>query len=60
MKRALCWIAPTRQFLREVRARIASDGGDPLPSSPEEYAADIAREDKMWGALIRKLNLKVE
>jgi tripartite-type tricarboxylate transporter receptor subunit TctC len=44
----------------EVRARIAGDGGDPLPSTPEEYAADIERENQKWGALIRKLNLKVE
>jgi tripartite-type tricarboxylate transporter receptor subunit TctC len=44
----------------DVRARIAADGGDPLMSSPEEYAADIEREDKKWGALIKKLNLKVE
>lgn len=44
----------------QVRARIAADGGDPLPSSPAEYAADIQREDAKWGGLIRKLNLKVE
>ena len=44
----------------EVRARIAADGGDPMPSTPEEYAADIERENMKWGALIRKLNLKVE
>jgi tripartite-type tricarboxylate transporter receptor subunit TctC len=44
----------------DVRARIAADGGDPLPSTPEEYRADIEREDARWGALIRKLNLKVE
>ncbi len=44
----------------EVRARIAADGGDPLPSTPEEYAADIEREDKKWGDLIRKLKLRVE
>ncbi len=44
----------------EVRARIAADGGDPMPSTPEEYVADIEREDAKWGALIRKLNLKVE
>ena len=44
----------------DVRARIAADGGDPMPSSPEEYRADIEREDARWGALIRKLNLKVE
>ena len=44
----------------EVRARIAADGGDPMPSSPEEYAADIAKESEKWGTLIRKLDLKVE
>ena len=44
----------------EVRARIAADGGDPMPSSPAEYAADIEKEDQKWGTLIRKLNLKVE
>jgi tripartite-type tricarboxylate transporter receptor subunit TctC len=44
----------------EVRDRIAADGGDPLPSTPEEYRADIEREDARWGALIRKLNLKIE
>ena len=43
-----------------VRERIAADGGDPLPSTPEEYAADIDREETKWSALIRKLNLKVE
>jgi len=26
----------------------------------DEYAADIDREETKWGALIRKLNLKVE
>ena len=43
-----------------VRERIAADGGDPLPSSPEEYAADIDREEAKWSVLIKKLNLKVE
>jgi tripartite-type tricarboxylate transporter receptor subunit TctC len=44
----------------EMKARIASDGGDPMSSTPEEYTADIQREDKQWGDLIRKLNLRVE
>lgn len=44
----------------EVRKRIYAEGGDPLASSPEEYAADIDREERKWGALIRKLNLKVQ
>jgi tripartite-type tricarboxylate transporter receptor subunit TctC len=44
----------------DVRERIAADGGDPLASSAEQYAADIDREEAKWSALIRKLNLKVE
>jgi tripartite-type tricarboxylate transporter receptor subunit TctC len=44
----------------DVRERIAADGGDPLPSSPQDYAADIDREEAKWSVLIRKLNLKVE
>ncbi len=43
-----------------VKARILADGGDPLPSTPEEYAADIAKEEPKWSALIRKLGLKVD
>jgi len=44
----------------EVTRRIHAEGGDPLTSTPEEYAADIDREEARWGALIRKLGLKVE
>jgi tripartite-type tricarboxylate transporter receptor subunit TctC len=44
----------------DVRERIAAEGGDPLPSSPEQYAADIDREEAKWSVLIKKLNLRVE
>jgi tripartite-type tricarboxylate transporter receptor subunit TctC len=44
----------------DVRERIAAEGGDPLPSSPEQYAADIDQEEAKWSVLIKKLNLKVE
>ena len=44
----------------EVRQRIRAEGGDPLTSTPAEYAADIDKEEKKWGALVRKLNLKVD
>ncbi len=44
----------------DVRERIAADGGDPLPSSPEQYTADIDREEAKWSVLIKKLNLRVE
>jgi tripartite-type tricarboxylate transporter receptor subunit TctC len=46
--------------LADVKARIASDGGDVLASTPEDYAADIDAEERKWGALVRKLGLKVE
>jgi tripartite-type tricarboxylate transporter receptor subunit TctC len=44
----------------DAQARIRTEGGDELTSSPEEYAADIEREAVKWGDLIRRLNLKVE
>jgi tripartite-type tricarboxylate transporter receptor subunit TctC len=44
----------------EVQKRIHAEGGDPLMSSPEEYADDIDKEETKWGTLIRKLGLRVE
>jgi tripartite-type tricarboxylate transporter receptor subunit TctC len=44
----------------EVKQRILAEGGDPLTSSPDDYAKDIDREETKWGTLVRKLNLKVE
>jgi tripartite-type tricarboxylate transporter receptor subunit TctC len=44
----------------EVKERIHMEGGDPLTSTPEEYAADVASEEKKWGGLVKKLGLKVE
>jgi tripartite-type tricarboxylate transporter receptor subunit TctC len=46
--------------LGDVKARIAADGGDVLTSTPEEYAADIDREERKWATLVHKLGLKVE
>jgi tripartite-type tricarboxylate transporter receptor subunit TctC len=44
----------------EVKQRIHAEGGDPMTSTPAEYAADIDSEETKWGGLVRKLNLKVE
>ena len=44
----------------EVKRRIYLEGGDPLTSSPDEYTADIDKEETKWSTLIRKLNLKVD
>ena len=44
----------------DVQKRIHMEGGDPLTSTPAEYAKDIDQEEKKWGGLVRKLGLKVE
>jgi tripartite-type tricarboxylate transporter receptor subunit TctC len=43
-----------------VKQRIHAEGGDPMTSTPAEYAADIDKEETKWGGLVRKLGLKVE
>jgi len=44
----------------EVQLQIHNEGGDPLTSTPAEYATDIDKEEAKWGGLVRKLGLKVE
>jgi tripartite-type tricarboxylate transporter receptor subunit TctC len=44
----------------EVRARIADEGGEPLPGTPAQQASDIDAEETKWGALVRKLGIRVE
>ena len=44
----------------EMKKRLIDDGADPTPSTPEEYAANIAREEGKWAALVQKLGLKIE
>ena len=44
----------------EVRERIDNEAGSAMTSTPAEYAAEIVREDALWGPLIRGLNIKVE
>ena len=44
----------------EMKQRLIADGSDPAPSTPEEYAANIHREESKWAALVQKLGLKLE
>jgi tripartite-type tricarboxylate transporter receptor subunit TctC len=44
----------------EMRKRLIADGSDPAPSTPEEYAANIKREEGKWATLVQKLGLKIE
>jgi tripartite-type tricarboxylate transporter receptor subunit TctC len=43
----------------EVRKRIAQEGAEPIETTPEGYAEDVDREEKMWAKLIAATNLKV-
>ena len=43
----------------EISKRIVSDGGDPAPGTPDEYAAMIARDEVKWADLIKKLGLVI-
>jgi tripartite-type tricarboxylate transporter receptor subunit TctC len=38
----------------KVHGHIATEGAEPLPTSPDEYAADIDREETKWSKLVKK------
>jgi len=44
----------------EVRARLAIDGAEPLPSTPAEYADDIDREETQWSKVVKASGAKAE
>jgi len=44
----------------DFKKRMIADGGGPTASTPQEYAANIAREEGKWSGLVKKLGLKVE
>jgi len=44
----------------DMKKRLIALGSEPAPGSPEDYAANIHREEGKWAALIKKLGLKIE
>ena len=44
----------------DVIERIAKLGAEVAPSTPEEFGAFMRAEDKKWGDLVRKADLKIE
>src|SRR5215813_7600543 len=44
----------------DTKERMAVDGTEPLPSTPEEYAADIDHEETKWSAIVRQSGMKAE
>jgi tripartite-type tricarboxylate transporter receptor subunit TctC len=44
----------------EIKNRLAVDGAEVLPGTPEAYGADIAAEEAKWSAVIKKTGVKAE
>jgi tripartite-type tricarboxylate transporter receptor subunit TctC len=44
----------------EVRHRLLQEGAEPMPTTPEEHAAVIDREESKWSAIIRSAGIKAE
>jgi tripartite-type tricarboxylate transporter receptor subunit TctC len=44
----------------DVRARLALDGAEPLPSTSAEYGADIDREETQWSKVVKASGAKAE
>jgi tripartite-type tricarboxylate transporter receptor subunit TctC len=45
---------------RDVQARIDTDGAEVFASTPEQYAADIDREETKWSDIVRRSGAKAE
>jgi len=43
-----------------VSARLALEGAEPMPTTPEEYADDVDREETKWSAIVKKSGAKAE
>jgi tripartite-type tricarboxylate transporter receptor subunit TctC len=44
----------------DVSNRLALEAAEPMPTTPEEYAADIDREETLWSAIVKKSGAKAE
>jgi tripartite-type tricarboxylate transporter receptor subunit TctC len=44
----------------EVRQRLILEGAEPMPSTPEEHAAVIDREETKWSTLIKSIGIQPE
>jgi tripartite-type tricarboxylate transporter receptor subunit TctC len=44
----------------EVKKRLLQEGAEPMPTTPEEHAAVIDREETKWSAIVRSAGIKAE
>jgi tripartite-type tricarboxylate transporter receptor subunit TctC len=43
-----------------VKKRLAIEGAEPLPGTPEQYGADIDREEAQWAKVVKASGAKVD
>ena len=44
----------------DFKQKLAADGTEPLASTPDEYAADIDKEETKWSAIVKKSGAKAQ
>lgn len=44
----------------ELKQKLAADGTEPLASTPDEYAADIDKEETKWSDIVKKSGAKAQ
>src|SRR6185369_9719849 len=61
-RRLLPSLMPLREAViaPDTKERMAADGTEPLPSTSEQYAADIDKEETKWSAIVRKAGAKAQ
>lgn len=54
------WALYARDYLREpdARAKLLARGIEPIPSTPQEFARQVAADEAQWRPLIKSLNIQ--
>jgi len=54
------WALCASDYLRDadVRSKLLARGIEPTPSTPQEFARQVAADEAQWRPLIRSLNIQ--